>query len=70
MQFTIHKRYWLALSMATLGVIVLANPFQAKAGPMGFNGSFMAMGDFNNNWPIRRAHAPRPQSASGRAPRP
>ncbi len=33
-----------------LGIALLFTTPFAMAGPMGFNGSFMAMGDFNNNW--------------------
>ena len=36
------------LAMLPMFAILLSQP--ATAGPMGFNESFMAMGDFNNNW--------------------
>jgi hypothetical protein len=37
-----HAKTWLCLTLLLSG--------QAVAGPMGFNESFMVMGDFNNNW--------------------
>jgi len=47
MQTTIYKQCLLALCLITALQLL---SFQAAAGPMGFKDSFMAMGDFNNNW--------------------